>query len=387
MLGRERLAQAFRVMVACFFPHIQSEWRFMGPGTEMIENAEEREARAGRQGGYSLTWALFYSVVLVMVLVFVAVQIFGIIPGDDDLTLAQRMSPWRLISEAGENLPLFVIWMALMMGGIIVALKLSMRSLHRISERAAKIGPANTGERLPLSGTPREIEPLVVSFNAALDRMEAGLRAQRDFSASAAHELRTPLATLRAHVETVLDGQDREAASEEFDRLARLISQLLHLAEAESGADIAKVDLDLVGLARSVTIDMASSFVTSGRSIAFEYDVERLDCPAAPGLVEIALRNLLDNALRHTGPGCEIIVSLEQGGKLRVTDNGLGVPELLRPRLFQRFSKADPHGSGAGLGLSIVSRIMELHGGTARLEHSETGACFVLHFPGCDTRP
>jgi signal transduction histidine kinase len=359
----------------------------MGQGTGTIKNAEVHDASSRRPGGYSLTWALFFSVVLVMALVFVAVQIFGIIPGDGNLTFTQRMSPWRLISEAGENLPLFMIWMALMMGGIIVALKLSMRSLHRISERAANIGPANTGERLPLSGTPREIEPLVVSFNAALDRMEAGLRSQRDFSASAAHELRTPLATLRAHVETVLDGQDREAASEEFDRLARLISQLLHLAEAESGADIAKVGLDLVGLARSVTSDMASSFVTSGRSIAFECDVERLDRPALSGLVEIALRNLLDNALRHTGPGCEIIVSLGQDGKLRVCDDGPGVSELLRPRLFQRFSKADPHGSGAGLGLSIVSRIMELHGGTVRLEHSETGACFVLHFPGSETRP
>ncbi|TIX51666.1 sensor histidine kinase [Alteraurantiacibacter aquimixticola] len=332
------------------------------------------------QGSYSLTWALFFSVVLVMTLVFVAVQILGVIPGDDRLSLSQRLAPIRLVREVAANLPLFLIWMALMMGGIIIALKLSMRSLHRISERAAGIGPANISERLPLDETPREIAPLVTSFNAALDRMEAGLRAQRDFSANAAHELRTPLATLRAQVESVLDAQDRLSATEEFDRLARLISQLLALAEAENGGELDQTRFDLVQLARNAASDAAGVFLAAGKNISFEHEMERCECTGVPELVEIAIRNLLENALRHTHSDSEVIVSVDPQGKICVADDGPGVADHLRPRLFQRFSKSDPHGAGAGLGLSIVSRIMELHDGEAWLEPTEVGARFILDF-------
>lgn len=332
------------------------------------------------QGGYSLTWALFFSVVLVMLLVFVAVQILGIIPGDDRLTISQRMNPIRLIREASANLPLFIIWMSLMMGGIITALTMSMRSLHRISEQAYRIGPANVGKRLPLEEAPREIAPLVLSFNAALDRMEAGLRAQRDFAANAAHELRTPLATLRAQVESVVDVADRKNVAEEFDRLARLISQLLSLAEAENGAEVEKVTFDLVALARNVTSDSAAAFLATERNIAFASHAERAEYIGIPALVEVALRNLLENALRHTDPGCEVVVSVDSSQKVWVSDDGPGVPEHLRSRLFQRFSKANPHGVGAGLGLSIVRRVMDLHEGEAYLAPSESGARFVLDF-------
>ena len=349
----------------------------------MSTNMQTRSDQvAPSQGGYSLTWALFFSVVLVMALVFVAVQIFGIIPGDDRLTLIQRMDPIRLIREASANLLLFVIWMALMMGGILIALKLSMRSLHRISERAASIGPSNVGERLVVDEAPREIAPLVLSFNAALDRMEAGLRAQRDFSANAAHELRTPLATLRAQVESVVDPADRQSAAEEFDRLARLISQLLSLAEAEGGAKFDRVEFDLVALARNVTSDAAGAFLAAGRDIAFESDAEHCECTGVPELVEVALRNLLENALRHTDPGCEIVVAIDPCQRICVSDDGPGIPDHMRAKLFQRFSKADPHGVGAGLGLSIVNRVMDLHQGDARLEPSDSGAKFILDFSG-----
>ena len=347
----------------------------------MINGSDPEDAQpSSPEGGFSLTWVLFSSVLLVMVLVFVAVQVLGIIPDDGTLSLEQRMDLGRLSREVSSNLPLFLVWVMLMMGGILVALRFSMRSLRQISERAAEIGPATISQRLPLSATPREIAPLVVAFNSALDRLEAGLRAQREFSANAAHELRTPLATLRAEVESLLEPEDRLSATEEFDRLGRLITQLLALAEADSGGELGAVPFDLVDVSRTVTREMAGSVLAEGRGIAFESAVEHWECRGAPSLVQVAIRNLIENAVRHTQAGCEIVVSIGSNGQLCVSDDGPGIPIAFQPRLFRRFSKADAHGAGAGLGLSIVSRVMALHGGQARLAPSPAGARFVLDF-------
>ncbi|MDC7812955.1 sensor histidine kinase [Sphingomonas koreensis] len=348
----------------------------LGPSKAKGRNQEKH------RGGFSLTWILFPSVVLIMVLVFMAVQILGIIPDAGNLSLEQRMNPDHLAREASANLPLILLIIGLMAVGVLVALRLGLRPLRTISEQAARIGPATISQRLPLSSTPREIAPLVVAFNSALDRLEAGWRAQREFSANAAHELRTPLATLRAQVEGSLAPEDRKDAIEEFERLGRLIGQLLTLAEADSGEDRNTTPFDLVELARAVTSEMASAIVAGGRDISFDSAPAHWVCKGSPGLVEVAIRNLLENAARHTPAGCEIAVSIDSSGQLSVSDNGPGVPDGFRPRLFQRFHKADAHSFGAGLGLSIVSRVMALHGGEARLEPSPTGACFALDFCG-----
>lgn len=332
------------------------------------------------RGGFSLIWVLFSSVLLTMVAVFLAVQVLGIVADPAQLDLEQRLTPGHLASEATSNLPLILLIVVLMGVGILVALRLGLRPLRTISQQAAGIGPATITQRLPLRSTPREIAPLVVAFNATLDRLEAGLRAQRDFSANAAHELRTPLATLRAQVESLLAPDERREAIEEFERLGRLIAQLLTLAEADNGEDLTMVPFDLVALARDLTSDMASGVVASGRNIAFESAVDSWPCHGAPGLVEVALRNLLENAVRHTPPASEIVVGIDPAGRLSVRDDGPGIPADFRDRLFDRFSKADTHGFGAGLGLSIVRRVMDLHGGEARLQPLAAGACFVLDF-------
>lgn len=336
--------------------------------------------RPSDRGGFSLTWVLFSSVVLTMITVFLAVQVLGIVADPAQLDLEQRMTPGHLASEAASNLPLILLIVIVMGVGILVALRLGLRPLRTISQQAAGIGPATITQRLPLRSTPREIAPLVVAFNAALDRLEAGLRAQRDFSANAAHELRTPLATLRAQVESLLTPDERRDAVEEFERLGRLIAQLLTLAEADNGEDLKMVPFDLVALARDLTGDMAGAVIAGGRNIAFETIHDRWPCHGAPGLVEVALRNLLENAVRHTPPASEIVVGIDQAGRLSVRDDGPGIPANFRDRLFDRFSKADTQGFGAGLGLSIVRRVMDLHGGEALLLPLATGACFMLDF-------
>jgi signal transduction histidine kinase len=333
-----------------------------------------------RRGGPSLMRMLFPLVIFAVTTTILFSLVEGNEPEDRGIPVLARLRPARIVTQFRDATPEILVLMVMMMGGVYLTLHIGLRPLRRLSQLAGGIGPATIAARLPAGAAPREVAPLVEAFNAALGRLEAGLRAQRDFSANAAHELRTPLATLRAQVESLLEPDERRAASEEFERLGRLIAQLLALAEAEGGATGASIRFDLVALAREVASDMAGFILSSGRTIGFDGAVEILMVDGQPGLVETALRNLLENAVRHTPPGAEILVAVTAQGVLRVSDDGPGVPAEVRGRVFERFSRGDPRGSGAGLGLSIVRQIMERHGGVVRLVAADRGACFELDF-------
>ncbi|PVM84463.1 hypothetical protein DDF62_22285 [Caulobacter radicis] len=333
-----------------------------------------------RRWGRSLLWMLFPSVALVVALGFVIAELLGRNEETVALPVFARLNPMRMVMEASERLPMILIFIALMMVAIYTTLHVGLRPLRRLSLLAADIGPATIHARLPVASAPREVAPLVEAFNATIDRLEAGWRAQRDFSANAAHELRTPLAILRAQVESLLEPDERRAASEEFERLGRLVAQLLALGEAESGVMAQTRSFDLVALARDVTMDMAGFVLSGGRIVGFDSVVEHLIIEGQPDLVETALRNLLENAVRHTPIGVEILVTIDADGLVCVSDDGPGVPPEARARLFERFCRGDPQGAGAGLGLSIVRQIMERHGGSVRLVPFPRGACFELDF-------
>lgn len=337
------------------------------------------------RGGPSLMRMLFPLVLFAVSTTIVFAAVHGRDPEDLDVPVLERLRPAWIVTQFRDAMPEIALLLVLMMGGVYATLHIGLRPLRRLSHLAGDIAPATIEARLPAETAPREIAPLVEAFNAALDRLEVGLRAQRDFSSNAAHELRTPLATLRAQVESLLEPNERRAASEEFERLGRLIAQLLALAEAEGGASGANTRLDLVALSRDVASDMASFILSSGRSISFDSAIETMMIDGQSGLVETALRNLIENAVRHTPPGAEILVAIDAAGVMRVSDDGPGVPAQIRDRVFERFSRGDPRSAGAGLGLSIVRQIMERHGGVARLASAERGACFELDFqPGPD---
>jgi signal transduction histidine kinase len=323
---------------------------------------------------------LFPSVVLVVAWGFVIAEVVGQNEWTRGMPVAERLHPVRMAAAAREHLPMILGFIGVMMVAVYATLRAGLRPLRRLSHLAAEIGPATIEARLPVEAAPRELAPLVEAFNATLDRLEAGWRAQRDFSANAAHELRTPLAILRAQVESLLEPDERRAASEEFERLGRLVAQLLALAEAEGGALGQTSRFDLVALARDVASDMAGFVLASGRTLAFDTRLETFMIEGQPDLAETALRNLLENAVRHTPTGVEIVVSIDADGLVCVTDDGPGVPDAVKDRLFERFSRGDPQGPGAGLGLSIVRQIMERHGGAVRLTTAPRGACFELDF-------
>jgi len=250
---------------------------------------------------------------------------------------------------------------------------------------------------LPEQDMGHELQPVAAAFNALLERIAEASRAQREFQANVAHQLRTPLAGARLQLEWLAerhrDDSDTAAAVARLlatnERLTRETNQLLALARAEPSqpgrARFAPLDLArLVG-------DGVQSFVE--RAAARDIDLGFALAPATVDgdvfLLRDLLDNLVDNALRYTPPGGSVTVrcaaAAAGGALLEVEDDGPGIPPAERARVFERFVRLAPDGgaTGSGLGLAIVRDIARLHG--ARVELGDgaggKGARFTVHFP------
>lgn len=219
--------------------------------------------------------------------------------------------------------------------------------------------------------------PLVSAVNGAFDRIEATFRAQKEFLENAAHELRTPLSVLRARVETLEDAAMRCELETDIALLSRLVTQLLRAAEIKG-----PVDLELV--AATVASYLVPAATRAGRTIQVGADGPARVIGSAETIGQ-AINNLVENALSHTPPGSAVEVDVRGGAhpQVRVRDHGPGVAPDERELVFQRFWRRDRRrGSGAGLGLAMVRRAMDLHGGSAHVEAAPGGgARFVLDFP------
>jgi len=254
--------------------------------------------------------------------------------------------------------------------------------LNALSRQAETIGPGTTNLRLPLQGVPREIAPLVRAVNSALDRLEKGFSAQQELTADAAHQLRTPLAVLRAHIDTLPDPQLASSLREDTDSMERVVSQLLRAAQLDAllvgATEIADLNEIAVAVATfmiplamkdskaiEVLADEAPSFVHGNRESIFQ-----------------AVRNLVENGLQHMESGKTLELVVELGCTLKVIDHGNGIPVELRDQVFKRFWRFDRSGAGAGLGLAIVKRTMEIHAGSVSISDTPGGgATFTLRFP------
>jgi signal transduction histidine kinase len=217
-----------------------------------------------------------------------------------------------------------------------------------------------------------------------LDRLESALEREREFVAEAGHELRTPLALLRAELDLALrHGEDadelREAvrkAGEETDRLAQLAEDLLLIARSDrEGLVVQRRPTDLDDLLGSVARRFERRARHSGRAIEVQTRPgAAIDADA--GRLEQALSNLVDNALRHGAGTIRVSARRDDGVvELRVADGGVGFPDEFLGRAFERFSRAHPSGGseGAGLGLAIVQTIARAHAGEAYAANSKDG--------------
>ncbi|VXC69345.1 sensor histidine kinase [Sphingomonas sp. 8AM] len=253
--------------------------------------------------------------------------------------------------------------------------------MRAAAQTAAAIGPTTLDRRLSPGTLPAEIEPLAAATNAALDRLEEAFAAQAAFAADVAHELRTPLATIRLRADAVTDAGARAALLQQVDRAARVIAQLLSLADLERPVQDDGGVVDLGALAEEVVAERAPAVLASGRTIALQVDRGRA-IPGQRAAIVLALENLVDNAVRHTPAGARIAVAVGLGARLCVCDDGAPIPPERLAKMRERFWKGEARSGGSGLGLSIVARIAAAHGGVLTLAPGDDGrglrACVVL---------
>jgi two-component system OmpR family sensor kinase len=267
--------------------------------------------------------------------------------------------------------------------------------LRRIAEVAARVDAGDLKPRIRARGRRDEVRVMADAFDHMLDRLEDAFAGQRAFLADASHELRTPLTAVRGQLE-VLGRQASPEPSEvrrverlvlgEVDRMARLVDDLLFLARSDEGRFVVREPIDLVAY-------MEELFELSAATARRRFVLDRIPAGtlmADPARLAQALRNVLANAVAHTAEDGLIRVAVSaHDGVVRfvIDDDGPGIPEDQRDRVFERFHRTDAgrarSAGGAGLGLAIVRAIVVAHGGSVRAAAAPTGGARIeLELPG-----
>ncbi|WP_291984687.1 heavy metal sensor histidine kinase [Candidatus Accumulibacter sp. ACC007] len=292
------------------------------------------------------------------------------------------------------------LWIDIFFAAIIAALfalfaaHSGLTPLRRMTATARGLSAEHLGERLAERDAPTEVRDLVIALNGMLERLDASFRRLSDFSADIAHELRTPVSNLMTQTEVALSharspDEYREilvSNLEEYERIARMVSDMLFIAQAEDGR-LPKVT-ETVNLA-----DEARALFDFYEALADEKGVKivlagEVNVTADRLMVRRALSNLLSNALRHSlsGTSVEILIATEtSSATLAVKNHGDTIPSDQLSQIFERFHRASPerhrHGEGAGLGLAITRSIAEMHGGRIEVTSNAGVTAFTLHLP------
>lgn len=296
------------------------------------------------------------------------------------IEIAENMSHRDVLTDdVVSNFFSAVAWVTIPILLFVIAIdailvRRSFRPVLMASRQASDIGPRRIDVRLSVAAIPNEVRPLVEAVNQALERLDRGFRTLREFSADAAHELRTPLAILRTRIDTLPDPKVSQALRGDVEQMARTVGQLLEIAELETvsidpgeRADLRATCVDVVAFLAPLALgqDKDIALVGSEQPVWITGDAE---------MIIRAIRNLVENAIKHTPAGSTIEVTVDDDGTVRVRDEGPGISEHDREHLFRRFWRKDRSRSGsAGLGLAIVRRIIDIHGGTITVANRPNG--------------
>lgn len=273
------------------------------------------------------------------------------------------------------------------------------RSVDPLGALAAQLNARSHAgfDALPVGDAPLEVQPLVLALNDLLAKLYDRLRVRQDFLATAAHDLRTPLAAALLHLEQVKGAEPGSAlslqtAQNALRRAVRATQQVLDFAHAESLAvdPTRRTQVDLCEVARQIGAELAPAAVAKGLSLSLEPSQPQLWVTGQPDLIATALGNLLDNAVKYTPAGGRVVVSVLDAPSpaLRVADDGPGLPPALladaSPLRYRRGANAVDSGvRGAGLGLAIAHEVAARHGGQLELASGSDGRGCVatLRFP------
>lgn len=291
-------------------------------------------------------------------------------------------------------------------GAIWLAVGSTLRPIALLRRGAAAVSATGVPQALPVPAARDEVRSLALTLNDMLGRLALAQRRQRDLVSDTAHELRSPIASIRTQLEVALDhpaGQDWAATARDVHadvlRLARLAEDLLVLARLDERADAARTDAARSDAARTDASGDVTDLAEVSAAVTARYASARVpvvfagpahSCPVAGnrGAIDRVLVNLIDNAARYASSRVTVSVRCGDGwGELTVTDDGPGIPDEDIERAFGRFARLDSARSrdeddcgGAGLGLAIVRATAQAYGGTAHLEaaHPETAHVAAL---------
>ncbi|MDQ0470551.1 signal transduction histidine kinase [Labrys wisconsinensis] len=297
-----------------------------------------------------------------------------------------QMSLRRLVMGVSAGsliviLPIFVLMALATLVATPLVVRHALRGLGRAAAQAERIDIDQRGVQLPIEDVPTEIGPLVKAVNDALARLDRGYERHRRFLTDAAHELRTPIAILNTRIASLSPGSEKTRLLEDATRLSVLTGQLLDFQRLDQ--QVSRFSpVDLTALARRVIVDLAPLAFAAGYEMVFEADEGAIVVAGDQTSLERALANLVQNAIDHGGRCGTITVRIGRAGCVEVCDEGDGIPNEERDRIFEPFHRLNQDGRGAGLGLNLVHEIMRLHGGRiAATDGPSGGACLRMTFP------
>lgn len=298
---------------------------------------------------------------------------------------------------AWHNLQPFLFGLPLLALAALIAIRLGLRPLRKLAQELQQRSPQRL-DPVRLADAPQEIAPVIDALDRLFARVAGTIENERRFTSDAAHELRTPLAALRAQVQAAMLTEETtqrrvslEKSLQGVDRMSHLVEQLLMLARLDELSSAARFEaVELAAVVRECCAELGPAALA--RKIELELEEE----PTGPisgsaDLLKVMVRNLLDNAIRYTPQGGRVSVTirpLETTLQLEVCDNGPGVPAAQLALLGQRFSRLDPTlAEGVGLGLSIALRIADIHrANIAFARTTEVGGLKVsVAFPSLST--
>jgi heavy metal sensor kinase len=331
------------------------------------------------------------------------VRNFSVERKDCVLVVLQSLHPQEEFLETLTGTFGLVIPLALILaasGGYLLAWR-SLSPVAAMGMQAGQIGADNLHERLSVRNAQDELGQLAGSFNGLLDRLDQSFEQQRRFVADASHELRTPVAILCGETDVALFQPNRSPEEyrdsltilrAESRRLKQIVEDLFTLARADAGQHpLVLSDFYLDELVAECARNMRT--LAGAKQIVLRCKAsEEMPIHGDESLLRRMVLNLMDNAIKYTPSRGEVLISCGERNSLytvTIRDTGVGVPEDLQPRIFERFFRADPvrsrsesDGGGAGLGLSISRWIAEAHSGRLELTNSNSnGSTFTMFLP------
>lgn len=306
--------------------------------------------------------------------------------------LAERYDTRNELGQRIAQDDLYIMLLTFPLSGLLIWIIIGrgLDSLARVAQEVANRAPSHL-EPVNLQEVPQEIKPVIDELNKLFYRLKQGFEREKRFAADAAHELRTPLAALKAQAQVALNTNDMDEKNIALQKLIASVNRSTHIVQqlltmsklVPEATNLSEQDeVNLVKIAREVLAMLAPSAVERQIELELDHGESVVNFQGNSTAIGILIRNLVDNAIRYCKEEGRVIVRVyqqEQEMVLEVSDNGPGIPSELQTRVFERFFRVlGNKTTGSGLGLAIVRQICELHNGRILLESPQEGTGLIV---------